>query len=81
MRIPRSIPPSESKSLERLWNNLFETLPRKNKNDLIDKVNTTLKRQRHREKQIYGDIADVDFRSSPLLFDQVKINRRQPIFR
>src|SRR5580765_8559983 len=65
--------PSDSKSLERALHRLFETLPRKNKNDLIDKVNKTLKASSAQRKQIYGDLADVDFRSSSSIVDQVKI--------
>lgn len=64
--------PSNSKSIERALHRLFETLPRKNKNDLIDKVNPTLKASSTKRSQIYGDLADVDFRSSVSVVDQVK---------
>ena len=65
--------PSDSKSLERALHRLFQTLPRKNQKDLIDKVNTTLKASTAQRKQIYGDLAEVDFRSSVSIVDQVKV--------
>jgi len=67
--------PSDSKSLERALNRLFETLPRKKQKDLIDKVNKTLKASSVQRNQIYGDLADVDFRSSSSIVDQVKIKQ------
>ena len=65
--------PSDSKSLERALNRLFETLPRKKQKDLIDKVNKTLKASSAQRKQMYGDLADVDFRSPSSVVNQVKI--------
>jgi hypothetical protein len=65
--------PSDPKSLERALHTLFETLPRRNKKDLIEKVNKTLKAGREARTKIYGDMANVDFRSKTPILDQVKI--------
>jgi hypothetical protein len=64
--------PSGSNSLERALHQLFEALPRKNQKDVIEKVNKTLKAGSAARKTIYGDLADVNFRSSASLVDQIK---------
>jgi hypothetical protein len=65
--------PSDPKSLERALHKLFESLPRRNQKDLIEKVNKTLKAGREARTNIYGDMADVDFRSKTPILDQVKV--------
>lgn len=65
--------PSDPKSLEWALHRLFGTLPRRNKKDVIEKVNKTLKAGREARTKIYGDMANVDFRSKTPILDQVKI--------
>jgi hypothetical protein len=64
--------PSDPRSLERALHKLFETLPRKNKKAVIEKVNTTLKAGRDARTKIYGDLVDIDFRSTAPVIAQVK---------
>ena len=64
---------ADPKSLERALHNLFEALPRKNKKDTIEKVNKTLKAGRDARTKIYGDLVDIDFRSTVPVVQQMKI--------
>jgi hypothetical protein len=52
---------------------LFGALPRKSQKDAIERVNKTLKAGRDARVKIYGDLANVDFRSKTAIVDQVKI--------
>jgi hypothetical protein len=71
---PKNYPlPSDPRSLERAFNKLFETMPRKKQKELIEKVNKTLKAGRDARTKIYGDLANVDFRSTTPIVDQVKV--------
>ena len=65
--------PSDPKSLENAFHRLFEALPRKGKKDVIEKVNKTLKAGRAARERIYGDLVDINFRSTTPVVDQVKI--------
>src|SRR5215216_1200308 len=64
--------PGDNKSLERALHRLFESLPARNKKKVIDKVNKTLKANSTERNRIYGDLAEVNFRSSASLVEQVK---------
>ena len=64
--------PTDPKSLERALHKLFEALPRKNKKDTIEKVNKTLKAGKAARTKIYGDLVDINFRSSAAVVEQVK---------
>jgi hypothetical protein len=64
--------PSDPRSLEQALHQLFESLPRKSQKDVIEKVNKTLKAGSAARKTIYGDLADVNFRSSTSLVNQIK---------
>ena len=64
--------PSDPKSLEQALHQLFKALPRKGQKELIEKVNKTLKAGSAERKKIYGELAEVDFRSSASLVNQVK---------
>ena len=64
--------PANSKSLERALHTMFKALPNRDQRKLIDKVNKTLKAGTAERKRIYGDLAEVNFRSSASLVDQVK---------
>jgi hypothetical protein len=65
--------PSNPKSLERALHKLFEALPRKNQKDTIEKVNKTLKAGRDARTKIYGDLVNIDFRSTAPVIQQVKV--------
>jgi hypothetical protein len=65
--------PSDPRSLERAFYKLFETMPRKKQKELIEKVNRTLKAGKEARTKIYGDLANVDFRSKTAIVDQVKV--------
>jgi hypothetical protein len=70
---PKDYPlPGDSKSLERALNKMFNALPKKNQKQVIEKVNKTLKAPAAERKRIYGDLADVNFRSSASMVEQVK---------
>lgn len=73
--------PSDPRSLERALHKLFEALPRRNKKDTIERVNRTLKAGRDARTKIYGDLANVDFRSKTSLVDQVKIKSVPEVFK
>lgn len=64
--------PADPKSLERALHKLFEALPRKNKKDTIERVNKTLKAGRDARTRIYGDLVDINFRSTAPVVQQVK---------
>ena len=64
--------PSDTKSLERAFHQLFQALPRKSQKDLIERVNKTLKAGSAARANLYGDLAQVDFRSSTSLVNQIK---------
>ena len=64
--------PSDGNSLEWALHNMFETLPRRNKKDVAEKVNKTLKASKAERQRIYGDLEDVDFRSTNSLVNQIK---------
>jgi hypothetical protein len=64
--------PNDPKSLERAMHRMFQALPRKNKKDVIEKVNRTLKAGREARTKIYGDLVDIDFRSTTPTVGQVK---------
>jgi hypothetical protein len=70
---PQDYPlPAESKSLERALHKMFNALPKKNQKRVIEKVNKTLKAGADERKRIYGDLAEVNFRSSVSMVEQVK---------
>ena len=64
--------PTDPKSLERALHKMFEALPRKNKKDTIEKVNKTLKAGKAARTKIYGDLVDINFRSTAAVVAQVK---------
>lgn len=64
--------PQESKTLERAVYELLSALPKKKRNRMIDKVNELLKAPAEKRKQVYGDIAAVNFKSSESIAEQVK---------
>jgi hypothetical protein len=71
---PQDYPlPAESKSLERALNKMFKALPKKNQKRVIEAVNKTLKAPADQRKRIYGDLAEVNFRSSVSMVEQAKI--------
>ena len=70
---PKTFPlPADPKSLERALHKVFEALPRKSQKDTIEKVNKTLKAGREARTKIYGDLVDIDFRSTAPVLQQVK---------
>lgn len=73
--------PSDPRSLERAFHRLFEALPRKNQKDAIERVNKTLKAGRDARTKIYGDLANVDFRSKTSIVEQVKIKPVPEVFK
>ncbi|NOS85939.1 MAG: hypothetical protein HOP31_12415 [Ignavibacteria bacterium] len=64
--------PSEGRNLENAVFNLLNALPKKKRNKMIDKVNELLKAPMEKRKQVYGDIVNVNFRSSESIAEQVK---------
>lgn len=64
--------PAESRNLETAVFNLLNALPKKKRNKLIDKVNEILKAPAEKRKQVYGDIANLDFHSNKPIAEQVK---------
>ncbi len=63
--------PGEGRNLETAVFNLLNALPKKKRNKLIDKVNEMLKAPAEKRKQVYGDIADLDFHSNKPIAEQV----------
>ncbi|HJQ69712.1 MAG TPA: hypothetical protein VKA70_12105 [Blastocatellia bacterium] len=71
---PQTFPlPNDPKSLERAFHKMFASLPRRSQKDAVERVNKTLKAGRDARTKIYGDLADVDFRSKTPIVDQVKV--------
>lgn len=64
--------PGDGRNLETAVFNLLNALPKKKRNKLIDKVNEMLKAPAEKRKQVYGDIANLDFHSNKPIAEQVK---------
>jgi hypothetical protein len=70
---PKKYPlPAKAKSLERVFHNLFEELPKKHRKAVIEAANKTLKASGTERNRIYGELAAVNLRSAVSLVDQVK---------
>lgn len=63
---------TDNKSIERAFYNLLEALPRLKRNRVIDKINETLKAGTDKRINLYGDLANVNFRSAVAISEQVR---------
>jgi hypothetical protein len=69
---PKKYPlPGDSKSLEHAVYNIFAALPERRKRKLIDRLKPNLKASVAKRKQLYGDLAAVNFSSSKTITEQV----------
>ncbi len=69
---PKKYPlPGDSKSLEHAVYNIFASLSDRKKRKIFDRVKPTLKASAAKRKQLYGDLASVNFSSAKTVTEQV----------
>lgn len=64
--------PADSKSVERCFYDLMSTLSKSKKNKIADKINETLKASSAQRSNLYKDLANLNFKSSVSISEQVK---------